>query len=172
MSQIYSKVDTSPPPIVATTYQADTGTATPAANILNVLGDENITTSASGNTIIISPTDTVSGTGQTIGAVTDDVITFPLGAVAGTYQVEGSVAAYEAGTPSGGGIRAFVAVRTDGATATICNSSDPIKNLEVTLNDASAEFVVSGNDLILRVTGVTALTIEWAGRLFYTFVGA
>lgn len=172
MSQFFQGViEGNLPPSVATTYQANTGTATPAANILNILGDENITTTGSGNTITISPTDTVSGTGQTVGAVTSDIITFDMGAAAGTYQVEASIAAYEAGTPSGGGIRAFVAARTDGAAATICDSSDPIKNLELTINAANSEFVVSGNNMILRVTGVAGLTIEWAGRLFYTFVG-
>lgn len=170
MSQVYGTPSSSPSSAI--TFVTDSGNAVPAANILNVLGDENITTSGSGNTITISPTDTASGTGQTIGAVTADIITFPLGASAGTYQVEGSIAAYEGGTPAGGGIRAFVAVRTSGAAGTICDSSDPIKNLETALNAATAEFVVSGNNLILRVTGVTALTIKWAGRLFYTFVGA
>ena len=171
MSQVYS-AGSSGPPSGTTTYVTDSGNAVPAANILNVIGDENITTSGSGNTITISPTDTASGTGQTVGAVTDDIITFPLGAVAGTYQVEGSIAAYDAGTPSGGGIRTFVAVRTSGVAGTICDSSDPIKNLELAINGSTAEFLVSGNNLILRVTGVAALTIEWAGRLFYTFVGA
>lgn len=40
----------------ATTYQEDVGTATPAANILNVLGGQGISTSGSGNTITVSST--------------------------------------------------------------------------------------------------------------------
>jgi hypothetical protein len=39
---------------IATTYQADSGTATPALNILNVLGGPGIVTSGSGNTITIN----------------------------------------------------------------------------------------------------------------------
>ncbi len=38
---------------VATTYQTDSGTATPAANILNVLGGGGATTTGSGNTITV-----------------------------------------------------------------------------------------------------------------------
>ena len=57
---------------VATTYHTNSGNAVPAANILNVVGDGIITTSALGNTITInsgSPTTTTfmgnSGPGAT-----------------------------------------------------------------------------------------------------------
>lgn len=38
---------------VATTYNGDTGSATPAANILQIIGGTNVVTSASGNTVQI-----------------------------------------------------------------------------------------------------------------------
>jgi hypothetical protein len=50
-------------PSVATTYVTNSGNATPAANILNVLGTNGISTSGSGNTITItnaSPTNTLT----------------------------------------------------------------------------------------------------------------
>ena len=58
-------------PAVPTTFTTNAGNATPALNVLNVLGAGEITTSGAGNTITITTTDpSVSGTVNTIGAVT------------------------------------------------------------------------------------------------------
>ncbi len=48
-------------PQIPTEFVADTGSAIPVANILNVLGGEGIDTSGSGNTITISGEDATSG---------------------------------------------------------------------------------------------------------------
>lgn len=54
MSQIIKNRATGPvPPIVATSYVTDMGTAIPAANVLNVLGGIGATTTGSGNTITV-----------------------------------------------------------------------------------------------------------------------
>jgi hypothetical protein len=55
MSQFFqSSTSAPPPPTVATQYTENTGVAVPAANNLNVLGGTGITTSGSGNTILIN----------------------------------------------------------------------------------------------------------------------
>lgn len=55
MSQIIKNLASGPvPPSVATSYVTDSGTAVPAANILNVLGGTGTTTSGSGNTITVT----------------------------------------------------------------------------------------------------------------------
>lgn len=56
-------------PSVAVQYDADTGSATPAANILNLVGGTGLSTTAAGNTVTFdldTPVDeTLGGTGQT-----------------------------------------------------------------------------------------------------------
>ncbi len=72
MSQIIKNLASGPvPPSVATSYVTDSGTATPAANVLNVLGGTGATTSAPGssNTILV----TVKNDGF---VWTDEAITF------------------------------------------------------------------------------------------------
>lgn len=64
MSQFFSDIAGSP--IVPTSFVTDSGTAIPAAHILNIFGGPGTTTSASGNTITIS----VAGSGFTWNVVT------------------------------------------------------------------------------------------------------
>lgn len=52
----------------ATTYDADAGSATPAANILHIVGAGTVTTSAAGSTITITGSGGSSMTWQVIGA--------------------------------------------------------------------------------------------------------
>lgn len=62
-------------PSVAVQYNADTGSATPAANILNLVGGTGLSTTAAGNTVTFdldTPVDeTLGGTGQTTFATGD-----------------------------------------------------------------------------------------------------
>jgi len=52
-SGVISTRSSPPPPVVATEYVTNSGSAVPAANILNVLGAEGAWTTASGNTILV-----------------------------------------------------------------------------------------------------------------------
>jgi hypothetical protein len=55
MSQVIKSLASGPvPPTVATSYVTNSGTATPSANILNVIGGAGATTTGSGNTITVT----------------------------------------------------------------------------------------------------------------------
>lgn len=130
-----------------------------------------ISISNGSGSITISGSTANTGNGQTVGAVTADLITLALGATPGTYALSVSIAGFESGTPAGCGYELFGAVRTTGAAATLVGIPDKISNEEAFLAAADADIVVSGNNAIVRVTGVVALTIDWRADLTYTFRG-
>lgn len=105
----------------------------------------------------------IQGSVTTIGAVTADMITIALGAVAGTFGIAVRLVAFESTTPAGAGYQLIGAFRTDGATATLIGTVDQILNEDAALVAGDATMVVSANNVIVRVTGVAGLTINWAG---------
>jgi hypothetical protein len=90
-------------PSTPTTYAGNTGTATPAANILNIIGSGGIATSATGNTITITGTSSsftwntvttatalVTNNGYIPKGGTSVVFTLPASASVGdTYRIAG-----------------------------------------------------------------------------------
>lgn len=151
----------------------DSGNASPSAGNLNLItpggGTMGIMTSGSGNTITVTVTPSgLSGTGQTIGATNDDVITFPLGATPGTYIFEIKTAGFDT-TPAGIGYNIIAVVRTTGAAGTLIGIQDKIVLEEAGLTAADVSVIVSANNAILRVTGVAGRTINWASTGIYTF---
>ncbi len=103
------------------------------------------------------------GTGITVGATTADLFSVPLGAVAGTYQFEARVKGFESGTPAGCGYNVYGTFTTDGLAATLVGDQS-VFNENAALVAADAYFVASGNNAVLQVLGVTALTINWSGE--------
>lgn len=138
-----------------------TGGVPVLANITSLNGTVTITNGP--GTIDLSVTNEYSGTAITVGAVTQDVITVPLGIIAGTYQFEARVKAFDAVTPSGAGYNIYATLRTDGVTATLIGNQD-VFNEDPTLTDADAYFIASGNNAVLQVLGVTGLTINWSAE--------
>jgi len=100
------------------TLTGDTGGAVGPDGLsnINILGGTNIEVAGNPgtNTLTINQEGGDVGTGQTIGAVTADVITFALGAAAGTYEMSVRIASFESTTPAGAGYRINAAVRTTG----------------------------------------------------------
>lgn len=158
-------------PAVPTTFVEDTGAATPALNILNVLGGTGIDTSGAGNTVTITLEGGLSGTGNTVGAVTADLITLPLGATPGTYTFDLRIAGFDATTPLSCGYTLVGAVRTTGAAAVLITGQalDEFEENAV-IDPATAEITVGANNAIVRVTGAAGLTINWKCSGEYVFV--
>jgi hypothetical protein len=120
----------------------------------------------------------VSGTAMTNGAVTADVIIFPLLLVPGTYQFSCRVAAFCStanGGPLGAGYELVFCVRTDGVagnTQTIVGTPEKTINEEGALSAGNVTIVagVTVNTMVVRVLGTAAKTINWKADLTYTFV--
>ncbi|HMD82242.1 MAG TPA: hypothetical protein VKE92_13085, partial [Anaerolineales bacterium] len=135
MSQIYKSLAGGPvPPSVATTYVTDVNSpAVPAANILNVFGndttvndDDGIRTdgSSGGNTLTVQLTNRITGAAVVTGAVTGDVVTFDLGASAAVYRFNFLVTGRDTTTGDGVGYTIDGSARTNGAAAAIISAPD------------------------------------------------
>lgn len=134
-----------------------------AAFNINLLSDNFLTvTGVPGtNTLTISMDGAVLGTGQTIGAVTADLVTINLGATPTTYIIEAKVAGFEATTPTGAGYNLICLARTTGAAATIIGTQDKYVAEEAAAIGCDGNFIAVGNTIVVRVTGVAGLTINW-----------
>lgn len=181
MSQIFtSSTSSPPPPVVATTYVTDINSpAVPILNILNVLGNDTTTNNVNGiqtdgssgsNTLTIQLTNRLQGTGTTVGATTADLVTFSLGATPGTYNVEARVSGFNSSTPASTSYTVIGTVRTSGAAGALDGVPDetPIENIALLTSDV--DFIISGNNFIIRVTGVAGLTLNWAVVATYVFI--
>jgi hypothetical protein len=165
-------INSSGSPVVPTVYDADVGSATPAANVLNIVGLNGVTTFASGNTVTVTLSEPkITGTGTTIGAVTGNIITIPLGATPGVYTFDAQIAGFDAANNLGIGYTLVGSVRTTGAAAVLIPGQELDQFEEAALVAADAEIAVAANTAIFRVTGVAAHTIDWKVVTEYVFVG-
>lgn len=168
MSQIYkSSGGGGPvPPTVATSYPTDSGTAVPAANVLNVVtpggGTQGIKTTGSGNTITITLTDTTySGTAQTIGATTAVInanVPVPINSASSLIV---NIVAIDAGNTVALGGESIALVKNLGGVLTVVGSSDVTRNNDMTLAAWNVGLTTSGANVQVQVTGVAGFTLNW-----------
>ena len=135
---------------IASQYQTDSGTAVPAAGVINYLGDININTTGAGNTLTVdldnnvliagsltTGTTVTAGTGLTVnsGGITSTGTTRLRSLTAGVMQTNGSgVVSSTNGTNGqlligGGTAPAWNNITSTGGTVTITNGANTI-NLE------------------------------------------
>lgn len=185
MSQFFVGVTAgSLPPVVATSYVTQDGTAVPAANVLIVNGIDSTENNANGiitkggvvgtgtaNEVDVVITNRIAGTTATSGAVTSAIITFPL-TVVGTYAVECRIASYNTTATLGAGYSVFGTARFDGVNANLVGTPDKITNEEGAMSAANVTMTVSGANILINGVGYAAQTINWSAVALYTFVGA
>lgn len=181
MSQqgILQDLTTASADIETITGDGSTAVGPDSSHNINLVGGSSTTNDTDGITIVedagnnkltVTLTNRQVGSGQTIGAVTADLITFGLGSTAGTYRFEIDVASFESTTPAGGGYSIDCTARTTGSAATIIATPFQDVDEDTVVLGAKVEIVASSNNIIVRATGVTALTINWLAKLDYIFV--
>ena len=182
MSQFYINPNAvPPPPVVATSYVTDDGTAIPLANVLNVNAlDSNednvngIVTRANpdlSNNLEIVLTNRVRGTITTTDATPTTLISLPLGATPGVYVIEGNLVAFNVTDTAGGSYSFAGAARTTGVAATEIATEDKSIFEEAAMATADFTYGVTGNNAFLEVQGIAGKTINWSGLFTYQFVG-
>lgn len=180
MSQIYKSSATGPvPPTVATSYVTDVdGPAVPAANILNVLGndtnednDNGIRTIGSGNTVTVQLTNRITGTVTTMDDTPTTLITVSLGATPGTYYLSGNLMAYNSTDVAGAAYGFAGAARSTGVAGIEIGLESKEIFEEAAMSAADFELGIVGNDAVITVTGIALTTINWSCLFTYRFVG-
>jgi len=123
------------------------------------------------NTLTISDDDLVQGDVTTNNAAPTTCISFPMGATAGTYIVDGRLAAINTTDVAGGGYFFSGAFRTTGAAGVVISLDFGAEYEEAAMEPADFDLTVAGNNIILQVTGIALKQIKWSGEFEYQFVG-
>lgn len=185
MSQI-TKILTSAgpiPPIIATSYVTQNGTAVPAANILIVNANSSFENNVNGmitkggvvgtgtsNEVDIVITNRIIGSVTTVGAITSPIITFTPNII-GTYAIECRISTYNTTGSLGAGYSLFGTARFNGVNSVLVGTPDKITNEEGSMTSANVTMIVSGANILINGVGYSAQTINWSAVGLYTFVG-
>lgn len=153
---------------VATTYNGDTGSATPSGNVLNTTSgtstadnDNGLTSFNSGNTVNYRLTNRLSGSASSAAAANADVITFDLGGSFAVYRFDIDVAGKCSNLSQGVGYNIIGSARTNGTIATIIATPEIDDDEDTDLVDCEIDLIASGNTVIVRANGVAGQTVEY-----------
>lgn len=165
------------PPVVATSYVTDDGTAIPAANVLNVNGLDSIENDTDGiitradpnlsNNLQVILSNRISVTATTVGA-TNQLVTLmtPTSATAVTFRT--LITAYDAVNDEATGGELLGLARALAGTATVVGTNDAFDEADVALGTADWDVVATGANLQVSFTGVAGRTLIWHALFDYT----
>lgn len=163
------------PPQVPTSFVADIGTAIPAGNVLNVPTAETSTnkvtgiqTTGVGNIVTTILTNRISGATVTTGTQSVIIVNFPLG-VSGTYLFYTNIVANDITASIGAAYASYTAVNVVASTPTIINNATSFSAEQGTFAANQVVYSISGNNLVITVTGTGADTIDWLSLTTYIF---
>lgn len=169
----------------AQTFVTDVNSpAMPSIGVLNVVGGSTVVNNNNGirtdgssgsNVLTIQLTNRISGSVTTANATPTTLVSFAmssanLGSSLGVCTFDIQIAGYNITDNAGEGYSIFGSVRTDGVSATLIGVPDKIINEEASQATADANLIVSGNNVIIQVTGIAAKTIDWRAVAHYVFV--
>lgn len=144
-----------------------TGNISVLATSSSEFNESGIITVGTTNTLTIKVTNRVSGQVTTNDATTTTILTFPLGAVAAVYALEGFTTGRSTSTGDGASCFFYSCFRTDGVTATEIGTEYPTFFDDASLTTTNTLLSASGGNMILQVVGVAGLTINWDAILTF-----
>lgn len=178
MSQIFKPLTSGGPipPNIPTTFTTDDGNAVPAANILNVLGDDTIandtdglSTSGSGNTVTVLLTNRVSISSTTsdgAGQTQNVVIMTPSTGTSITFRC--LVSAYDALNDVAAGGEQIGLVRTLAGVVTVVGTNDSFDESDAALAAVDWNVISSSPTLTMEFVGIAGRTLNWRALFEYT----
>jgi hypothetical protein len=165
------------PPSVPTSFVTNINSpAIPASNVLDVFGGSVSTNNNNGvqtdgsngsNVLTIELTNRILGSVTTTNATPTTLATFALGSTPAVYTFDIQIASFNETDVNGDGYFISGSSRTDGTTAYLCGTPDKIVNEEFG-DTADANMIVSGNNVIIQVTGIAGKTHHW--RTLATYI--
>ncbi len=159
------------------TLTGDTGgPVPPTANNINIIGGTASGTNDNGivvngnagtSTEVVTLTNRVQNRIVTTDATDQTLISFALSSSSASYTFDVQIAAYDVTDDLSAGYAIFGTIRSTASTASVIGVPDKIVNEEGAMSSCDARLVVSGNNAIVRVNGLSGKTINWNCVLTY-----
>jgi len=150
------------------TLTGDTGgpVGVDAAKNINILGGTgiNVDGNPATNTLTISDDDLVQGDVTTNNAVPTTCITFPLGAAAGAYVLDGRLTGFNTTDVSGGSYFFSAGARTTGAAGILIGTNFGVMFEEASMVASDFDISIVGNNLLVQAVGIAGKTINWSAE--------